>query len=1110
MSGSITESEVCASEFDESWTPQQGKVQGHYNFKWEPPWKNLNITIGLPNGHTSKHTSFLLVPIKMQFLMKHSLSKIQQIIHSTKCCQVDSINSCKEHLEIKVNSSAADEIFNEVENYLVNEVDEILLKPIQRFPYTSKLAEEYFKKGLKERSIDMLRDDSKIYIVGHSEQKDYINKGIHEINRVTVTKIVKIDEKWKIEAIKAFAFIDKLTGTFPDILARIQPGQSSIFLQGKDVTIEKAENEMKKLLSDLFNQNIQLDPLVLQLLTCKQASEILTCILEKDRIQVVWTIDKTQLCFLSKFIINVDVLKSILHEHFLTAGFSNSSQQSSSFCLSNAFLEITKMNEDKLLVFEKTRSGINIAATKQIILELLHREKMFYTDSRNTRGVQVDEVSIEIQNISQENKEIKKKSEGLQVRCRASEDRCYTLEKELRSEEEKSKRFALEKHVLEETNRDMNSKTTKQLNEFRDLCDVQNSKSISQQNEIESLKTTNEKLADNLKIVHDDKTKQEEKYKLKIPNTDAAVNIQAKLNISGNVFLVESKQRIRNLKRQSGLDVYTEDDGTITLVGNLRSISLSLDKLLQWTNETPDVKLAAERQHIRDLNSSSQKRSLEKGGKSNNVSGASGGCQYPGHMMYPNIFTESGNMIDEQNMQSKEPISSPLDSFKDLKYFPAVDDDSLMMTTTEGIKVYVYQGNLCYLNVRGIVSSSNEYMNHSSGLLSVIEKEAGEKMINECQGYLENNTKLFQGKVCVTTPGNLKHYTCILHACAPVWANRKDTDSYIEGLMTVIRNAIISANDIKLRSIAIPAIGSDGRGGPKQICFSSFPRAITQYSSKYGKTSSIQAIHFVDQDHEVVTLMQTAFILALDESRRAKDSKFKNIPLMIRNTFFSYTGSEFGHTKYQILAMSNNVNVVLCDGQLFSAPRHKHGENMSVEEDDAGVVITIDEHQTGKSRSASLCLQRCGNDFHWNYNKIKKLKKSIGESYETFGDKQLKFGSVIFLVMPTLTTKALDKTSAAQRQFQSLFHQCCAKMLIKADNCNIKHLAVPVIVDDFYDFTEDWFVRSCTNIMMVELHNFAKTRKKTSSITVHFAGKNENLYQICKTSLSSLASPEKV
>ncbi|CAC5403549.1 unnamed protein product [Mytilus coruscus] len=274
-------------------------------------------------------------------------------------------------------------------------------------------------------------------------------------------------------------------------------------------------------------------------------------------------------------------------------------------------------------------------------------------------------------------------------------------------------------------------------------------------------------------------------------------------------------------------------------------------------------------------------------------------------------------------------------------------------------------------------------------------------------------------------------------------------------------------------------ISPGSRGGPKQVCFSSFPRAVTQYSSIiHGKSTSINEIHFVDQDPEVVTLMQTAFLLALDESRRVKDSKLMTIPKKIKNTFLCYIGSESGPTKYHTVVLSNNVNVVLCNGSLFSVPRHRHGEKMSVEEDATGVVITIDKLQTGKSRSASLCLERCGNDFHRNYDNMKRLKKSIGESYETFGDKQLKFGHVICPLMPELNKKALDKTSAAQLQFQSIFHQCCVNMLIKADYLGIKHLAVPVIVDDFYDYNEDWFLWSCTNIMMMELHNFAKRRKK--------------------------------
>ncbi|CAG2249300.1 PARP10_14_15 [Mytilus edulis] len=801
-----------------------------------------------------------------------------------------------------------------------------------------------------------------------------------------------------------------------------------------------------------------------------------------------------------------------------------------------------------------------------------------------------------------------RKSDGLELRCKKSEDRCKTLEKELYSEEEKSKRLTFEKHVLEETNIDRNSETTKQLKELRDLCYVHKSKTESLQNEIGSLKTTNKNLADNLRIVNDelrsqliDKTKQEDRYKQKISNTDTAVNIKAKLNISANVFLVESTHIIKQIiEKQFGVDVLNGDNGATTLVGNLRSISLALDTFLKWTNEISDVKSAAdtigkdgqkkdelprsgnqticefhhtfdediihepnqiqdvERQITRDPKSSSQKSVPAVGGKSNNVPGASGGYQSPRHKMYPALIIESGHMIEEQNMPPKEHISTSPDPFKEFKSFPIIDEDSLMMTTKEGIKVYVYQGNLCYLNVQGIVNSSNENMNPSYGLFSVIAKAAGEQMIRECQSYLAYYTKLYQGKVCVTTAGNLKQYTYILHVCAPVWAQRKDTESYIaglmkviynaliqaddtklrsiaipvigsevcrftnvcapvwdrrkdkesyiEGLMNVIRTAMIAADDYKLRSIAIPAIGSGIHGGPKQVCFSSFPRVIAQYSSKHGKTVSLKEIHFVDHDPEVVTLMQTAFLLALDESRgfRGKDSKLMKIPLKIKQTFLSYVVCESGPTKYQTLVLPNNVNVVLCDGPLFSVPRHRHGEKMSVKEDDTGVVITIDKFQTGKSRSASLCLQRCGNGFHWNYDSLKKLKKSIGESYETFGDKELKFGHVICPVMPTLDKKALVETSPAQLQFQSVFHQCCANMLIKADNCGIEHLAVPVIVDDFYDYNEDWFLWSCTNIMMMELHNFAKTRKKTCSMTVHFAtDKNEKLYQICKTSLSS-------
>lgn len=81
-------------------------------------------------------------------------------------------------------------------------------------------------------------------------------------------------------------------------------------------------------------------------------------------------------------------LKAIVYENFLTAGFSKSTQHGNQFCNSNAFIEITKKQNNKFLFLETTKSGVNIAGTKNLIFHLLHQEKIFYNDVRNTKEIQ--------------------------------------------------------------------------------------------------------------------------------------------------------------------------------------------------------------------------------------------------------------------------------------------------------------------------------------------------------------------------------------------------------------------------------------------------------------------------------------------------------------------------------------------------------------------------------------------------------------------------------------------------------------------------------------------------------------------------------------------------
>ena len=134
--------------------------------------------------------------------------------------------------------------------------------------------------------------------------------------------------------------------------------------------------------------------------------------------------------------------------------------------------------------------------------------------------------------------------------------------------------------------------------------------------------------------------------------------------------------------------------------------------------------------------------------------------------------------------------------------------DSHVMTTEEGVKVFVYQGNLCYINVDCIVNSSNERMDHRSGLAGVVSENAGQEMEKECKRFIKDHKFLSPHNTCVTTAGNLSHYQCVVHVCSPVWADRKTIEDFRYNLSGVVTNALVAADSRKMKSVAIPAIGS--------------------------------------------------------------------------------------------------------------------------------------------------------------------------------------------------------------------------------------------------------------------------------------------------------------
>lgn len=168
--------------------------------------------------------------------------------------------------------------------------------------------------------------------------------------------------------------------------------------------------------------------------------------------------------------------------------------------------------------------------------------------------------------------------------------------------------------------------------------------------------------------------------------------------------------------------------------------------------------------------------------------------------LYPKLPEQAGT--GEQFCKVEGAISNtPQD-------FPSPSDDSLMITTKEGIKVFVYQAHLCFLKVNCIVNSSNNRMVHHHGLSKVIADQAGKTLADECKNYIDIHRLFKEGDVVTTSAGDIWQYKSIVHVNAPRWNSSVADDDFSDSLTEAVVACLHEANKNKMKSIAIPALSS--------------------------------------------------------------------------------------------------------------------------------------------------------------------------------------------------------------------------------------------------------------------------------------------------------------
>ncbi|XP_073490630.1 protein mono-ADP-ribosyltransferase PARP14-like [Aquarana catesbeiana] len=186
-----------------------------------------------------------------------------------------------------------------------------------------------------------------------------------------------------------------------------------------------------------------------------------------------------------------------------------------------------------------------------------------------------------------------------------------------------------------------------------------------------------------------------------------------------------------------------------------------------------------------------------------------------------------------------------------------VNDDlfkksQFQITLPNGMTLSVYKDDLCRHNVDVIVNVANEDLKHIGGLAKAILDAAGHKLQDDCDQIIRKDGKLLTGNSVITDAGKLPCKQ-IIHTIAPRWdANSRSRCEQL--LRKAITTSLQLASEKSLSSIAIPAVSSGVFGFPLKLCVENIVEAIRDYVETPGQQSTLQRIHLVDMNDEIVNI----------------------------------------------------------------------------------------------------------------------------------------------------------------------------------------------------------------------------------------------------------------
>lgn len=174
--------------------------------------------------------------------------------------------------------------------------------------------------------------------------------------------------------------------------------------------------------------------------------------------------------------------------------------------------------------------------------------------------------------------------------------------------------------------------------------------------------------------------------------------------------------------------------------------------------------------------------------------------------------------------------------------------------------VILEKGDITEVEADAIVNAANSYLSHGGGVAYAIVKKGGYKIQEESDEYVRKHGPVSVGDVAVTSAGRLKA-KYIIHAVGPRYGI--ETDDKLE---SAIRKSLEKAEELKLSSIAFPAISTGIYGYPYEICARIMADVLLQFKPKI-----LRKIYVVLYGDEAYKVFETTF-----DQKLAKETNVKN------------------------------------------------------------------------------------------------------------------------------------------------------------------------------------------------------------------------------------------